>query len=181
MRAGRVRELRGIGPGIEARLRELVETGDIAELAELERELAPGLVGLGRYLGLTARRSIEIARALGVRTPGELREAAAAGRLRSVPGVGPKTEARLLEALAREAEPRPRRGLLLNQARELVGGIAAALDGTPAGDVRRWRDSCERLAVVCAANGPGAGARALRVPPPDRRRDRAGRAGARSV
>ena len=30
----------GIGPGIEARLRELVETGGIAELAELERELA---------------------------------------------------------------------------------------------------------------------------------------------
>jgi DNA polymerase (family X) len=154
VRAGRVRELRGIGPGIEARLRELVETGDIAELAELERELAPGLVGLGRYLGLSARRSVEIARALGVRTPGELREAAAAGELRSVPGVGPKTEARLLEALAREAEPRPRRGLLLSQARELVGGIAAALDGTPAGDVRRWRDSCERLAVVCAAADP---------------------------
>ena len=154
VQAGRVRELRGIGPGIEARLRELVETGDIAELAELERELAPGLVGLGRYLGLTARRSVEIARALGVRTPGELRDAAAAGELRSVPGVGPKTEARLLEALAREAEPRPRRGLLLNQARELVGGIAAALDGTGAGDVRRWRDSCERLAVVCAASDP---------------------------
>jgi hypothetical protein len=33
---GRVRELRGIGPGIEARLRELVETGAIAELAGLE-------------------------------------------------------------------------------------------------------------------------------------------------
>jgi len=152
--AGRVRELRGIGPGIEARLRELVETGSIAELAELERELAPGLVGLGRYLGLTARRSVEIARALGVRTPEELREAAAAGRLRTVPGVGPKLEARVLEALAREGDPRPRRGLLLNRARELVGGIAAALGGEPAGDPRRWRDSCERLAVVCAAPDP---------------------------
>ena len=56
--AGRVRELRGIGPGIEARLRELVETGDIAELRELEREVAPELVGLGRYLGLSAKRFI---------------------------------------------------------------------------------------------------------------------------
>src|SRR5690349_17971895 len=43
--AGRVRELRGIGPGIEARLRELLDTGGIAELAELERELAPDLIG----------------------------------------------------------------------------------------------------------------------------------------
>src|SRR3954469_10734080 len=50
-RSGRVRRLRGIGPGIEARLRGLLETGSIAELAELERELAPDLVGLGRYLG----------------------------------------------------------------------------------------------------------------------------------
>jgi DNA polymerase (family 10) len=151
---GRVRELRGIGPGIETRLRELVETGAIAELAELERDLAPALVGLGRYLGLTAQRSVEIARALDVRTPNELREAAAAGRLRTVPGIGPKTEARLLEALAREAEPRPQRALLLNRAWELVGAIAAALDGEVAGDVRRWRDSCELLAVVCAAADP---------------------------
>ena len=89
VQSGRVRELRGIGPGIEGRLRELVETGEIAELAELERELLPELVGLGRYLGLGATRSLEIARALGVRTAGELREAAAAGRLRTVPGIGP--------------------------------------------------------------------------------------------
>ena len=41
VRSGRVRSLRGIGPGIESRLRELVETGQIAELAELERELSP--------------------------------------------------------------------------------------------------------------------------------------------
>ena len=147
---GRVRQLRGIGRGIESRLRELVETGDIAELAELEQELAPDLVGLGRYLGLSAKRSVELARALDIRTADELREAAAAGRLRSVPGIGPKTEAQVLEALAREDEPRPRQGLLLNRARELVGGVAAALGGEAAGDVRRWRDSCEHLAVVCA-------------------------------
>jgi DNA polymerase (family 10) len=154
VRTGRVRELRGIGPGIEARLRELVETGSIAELVELERELAPDLVGLGRYLGLGAKRSVELGRALGVRTADELREAAAAGRLRGVPGIGPQTEARLLEALAREGEPRPAPGLLLNRARELIGGVAAALGGEVAGDVRRWRDSCERLAVVCAAPDP---------------------------
>jgi DNA polymerase (family 10) len=156
VRGGRVRELRGIGPGIETRLSELVETGAIAELAELERELAPALVGLGRYLGLSAKRSVEIARALDVHTPDELREAAAAGRLQTVGGIGPKTEARILEALAREAEPRPQRALLLDRARELVGAIANALGGEAAGDVRRWRDSCERLAVVCAAADPSA-------------------------
>ena len=93
VRAGRARELRAIGPGIEARLTELVETGKIAELEELERELAPDLVGLGRYLGLSAKRSVQVARALNVRTADELREAAAAGKLRDVPGIGPKIEA----------------------------------------------------------------------------------------
>src|SRR3954452_19422801 len=152
--AGRARELRGMGPGIEARLGELVEAGEIRELAELERDLAPDLIGLGRYLGLGAKRSVELARALGVHTADEFRDAAAAGRLRTVPGIGPKTEARLLEALARDPEPRARRGLLLNRARDLVGGLSAALDGEPAGDVRRWRDSCEHLSVVCAAQDP---------------------------
>jgi len=154
VRKNRVRELRGIGSGIEARLRELVDTGQIAELSELERELSPDLVGLGRYLGLSARRSVQLARSLGVRTAEELREAAAAGRLRDVPGIGAKTEARLLEVLAREDGPRPREGLLLSRARELVGTVAAAVGGEPAGDVRRWRDSCEWLAVVSAAIVP---------------------------
>ncbi len=154
VRTGRVQELRGIGSGIEARLRELLETGEIAELAELERELAPDLVGLGRYLGLTAARSVELARALDVRTADEFRDAAAAGRLRDAPGIGAKREARLLEALTRETEPRPRRGLLLDRATELVHGIASAIDGQAAGDVRRRRDLCEHLAVVCAADQP---------------------------
>ena len=154
VRSGRARELRGIGPGIETRLRELVETGTIAELEALERELAPDLVGLGHYLGLSAKRSVDLARALDIRTAGELREAAMAGRLRAVPGIGPKREAQLREALARESGPRPRRGLLLNRARELLGSVAIALAGEVAGDVRRWRDSCEELAVVCATHEP---------------------------
>src|SRR5207248_5133067 len=60
VRAGRARELRGIGPGIEGRLRELVETGDIQELVELERSLAPELIGLGRLLGIGAKRGVEV-------------------------------------------------------------------------------------------------------------------------
>jgi DNA polymerase (family 10) len=43
---------------------------------------------------------------------------------------------------------------LLNRAWDLVGGIATALGAEAAGDVRRWRDSCERLAVVCATDEP---------------------------
>jgi DNA polymerase (family 10) len=70
VREGRARELRGIGPGIESKLRELVETGDLAELAELEAATS------------------------------QLDRAAAEGRLREVSGIGPVTEQRILAALA---------------------------------------------------------------------------------
>jgi DNA polymerase (family 10) len=152
VRKGRVRDLRGIGPGIERRLVELVETGRIAELDELEREIQPQIVGLGRFLGLSAKRSVEVAKALGVAAPEEFREAARAGRLREVPGIGPKREAAILAALEREERPRPRRGLLLNRARALVEPIADAVGGVAAGDPRRWRDTSERLAIVTSDN-----------------------------
>jgi DNA polymerase (family X) len=155
VREGRVRELRGIGRGIEGRLKELVETGEIAELEELEREVQPDLVGLGRYLGIGAQQAVLIARTLGVRTAAELREAAAAGRLREVPGIGPQKEAKLLAALDRADEPRPPRGLLIHRARRLLEEIAAPLGGVPAGDPRRYRDSSEHLAVVVPAADAG--------------------------
>jgi DNA polymerase (family 10) len=152
IRSGRVRELRGIGPGIERRLVELVETGRIAELDELEREVQPQIVGLGRFLGLSAQRSVEIANALGVATPEEFRAAARAGRLREVPGIGAKREAAILAALEREERPRPRRGLLLNRARALVEPVATALGGVATGDPRRWCDLSERLSIVSSDN-----------------------------
>jgi DNA polymerase (family 10) len=155
VQSGRIRELRGVGPAIEQRLRELVETGELHELQELEERISPDLVGVGRMLGLTAKRSVEIGEALGVRTLDELREAAEAGRLRDVPGIGPKTEAKLRAAIAREPEvERPARALLLNRALALTREVAQGIGGEPAGDPRRFRDRCEHLAVVAAAEDP---------------------------
>jgi DNA polymerase (family 10) len=153
---GRVRELRGIGSGIETRLRELVETGDLEELRELEHTVKPELVALAHLLRMTPKRMRELADALGVRTREELREAVEDGRLGALPGVGPKTVERLREGLSRSSRPRPRRGLLLNRAWGLARGVADALDGTVAGDPRRWRDSCEDFAVVVATEEPAA-------------------------
>jgi DNA polymerase (family 10) len=153
VRTGRVQDLRGIGPGIATRLRELVETGRIAELDELEREVQPELVGFGRFLGVGPKRMVEIGTALGVRTADEFREAARAGRLQTVPGIGPQTEQRLLAALDREHGPQ-KRGLLLNRARALVEEIAAGVGAEIAGDPRRWADTSFDLAVVSSSRQP---------------------------
>jgi len=152
VRTGRIRELRGIGPGIETKLRELVATGGIAELESLEREIHPELVGFGRLLGLTAKRMLAIALALDVGTVAEFRKAVEDGRLAGVAGVGPVTEARIRAALARE--PAAPRGLTLSRSRPLVGAIAAALDGEIAGAPRRFCELSHELVVVCAADEP---------------------------
>ena len=147
VRTGRARDLRGIGPGIERRLRELVETGRIAELEELEREVEPELVALGRYLGLGPQRLVALGRALGIRSADELRAAAAEGRLREAPGVGPATEAKILEALSREPQP-ARRGLTRNRAFALADAIAAPLGAVVAGELRRGCELVHRLVLV---------------------------------
>ncbi|HEY3613476.1 MAG TPA: helix-hairpin-helix domain-containing protein [Gaiellales bacterium] len=154
VRDGRVRELKGIGPSIERRLRELVETGDIAEMVELRRSRPLALAALGRLLGIGAKRATEIGAALGITTVAEFREAAESGRLREVKGIGPRLEAKIRAALADERRAVPR--LLLPAARELTERVAGALGGVAAGDARRWLDTPARLAVVVAADDPAA-------------------------
>ena len=153
VREGRVRKLRGIGPGIEQRLRELVETGRIAELDELRDGVSLELAAFGRMHGFSAQRFVAIGAALGIRTVAELRDAAERGRLREVPGIGPSTEASIIAALDAPSR-RPAGSLLLHQAREICARIAGALDGVTAGDPRRWMDTPARLGVVVATEKP---------------------------
>jgi DNA polymerase (family 10) len=150
VRTGRVRELRGIGAGIERRLSELVETGRLAELEELEREVEPQLVALGRLVGLGPQRMVALGRELGVRTADDLRAAAEAGRLREAKGIGPETERKIVAGLGRE-RPQRRRGILLNRADALAGAIARELDAAIAGEVRRRCDVVHELVLVTHA------------------------------
>jgi DNA polymerase (family 10) len=153
VREGRERELRGIGPGIAARLRELVQTGTIAELEQRRREARPELVGLGRLLGIAPKRMLEIATVLDLETADDFRRAANAGLLRRVRGIGPATERRLLERLDADLE-RPRTGVLLSTAHALADGVARALGGAVAGDPRRAAELTFELAVVVPAEHP---------------------------
>jgi DNA polymerase (family 10) len=152
VRSGRVRELRGVGPGIESRLRELVETGEIAQLRALERELAPDLVAFGRLVGLGSRRTVDIARALGIHDAAGLKQAIEDGRLTDAPGVAAATEAKIRAALA--GAPRALRGLTLDRSLALSEAIADALGARVAGPARRFAELSHELAVVGAAEDP---------------------------
>ena len=154
VREGRIRELRGIGPGIESKLRELVTTGEIAELRALQAELPPELVSYGRLHGVSAKRISSIARALQITTVPELEAAIAAGSLSDVPGIGPVTEARIVAALARP--PQAQRGLTINRSRALSQEIARALGGHVAGPARRFCELAFELCVVVSSDRPSA-------------------------
>jgi DNA polymerase (family 10) len=143
VREGRIRELRGIGPGIESKLLELVTTGEIAELRDLQAELPPELVSYGRLHGLSTKRISSIARALEITTVPELESAVAEGRLRQVPGIGPATEAQIAAALARP--PQAQRGLTVNRSRALshdIAGRSAATSQAPPVASVSSRSSC---------------------------------------
>ena len=171
---GRIRELRGIGPGIEAKLRELVETGDIAELHALEVEMEPELVGYGRSLGLSAKRMLGIARALDVDSVAAFKDAVAAGRLTEAVGVGAVTEAKIRAAL--ENEPKAPRGLTLNRSRPLAHALADALGGEVAGPARRFCELVVRARGRLRRRRSRPGHHSLRAAPGDRRRARTKRA-----
>ena len=152
VREGRVRELRGIGPGIESKLRELVETGEIAELRALQEELPPELVSYGRLHGVSVKRISAIVRALDIATVPELQTAVADGRLRDVPGIGPATESAIASALAAPRKAAP--GLTVNRSRSLSREIAAAMGGHMAGAARRFAELTSELAVVVSSDLP---------------------------
>ena len=152
VREGRIRELRGIGPGIETKLRELVTTGEIAGLSALQAELPPELVSYGRLHGVSTKRISSIARALGITTVPELRAAVADGKLRDVPGIGPATEAQIAAALSRPAQAE--RGLTINRSRALSRELADALGGHVAGAARRFCELTFELCVVVSSERP---------------------------
>jgi DNA polymerase (family 10) len=154
VRNGRVRDLRGVGPSIEAKLRELVETGEIAELHDLERDVRPELTAYARLIGISSRRMLAVAQALDLSTVAQFQEAVARGRLLEVPGIGPATEEALRESVARGGSER--RGLTIVRSRDVAGTIADELGGEIAGTARRFCELSRELVVVCASTDASA-------------------------
>ena len=160
---GKAKELPDIGKTIEAKIVEVVETGDMEALAK-RRDQVPGEVAaFMRLPGLGPKTAARIWRELGVTTLAELKTAAEGEQLRTLPGLGPTTEAKILKALAEGQGPEePRRGLLgkgLPVVREVVEALRAhpaAIDVSEAGSARRRRETFRDLDVIATATDPAA-------------------------
>ncbi|MFN8186426.1 MAG: DNA polymerase/3'-5' exonuclease PolX [Gaiellales bacterium] len=161
---GKATRLPGIGSTIEAKIVELAQTGDLRALAKLRARVPTGLVDVMHVPGLGPRTTRRLWQELGVTSLGELRAAAEAGRLRALPGLGAKTEEKVLHGLLSGAgDGSERRRHLLGRVLPLVESVVAELRADPAselvseaGSVRRRVETVKDVDVIATADDPKA-------------------------
>jgi DNA polymerase (family X) len=160
-RTGNPPKIAGVGQAISDKIAELARTGHLAFYDRLVAEVPPSLVELLRIPGVGPRTVRILNEELGIETLEDLRQAAEAGRLRTIKGLSEKTEQSVLEGIA-ALEARETR-MLLGTAEELVetliGELADApglISVVPAGSFRRRRETIGDLDLLAETSDPAA-------------------------
>jgi DNA polymerase (family X) len=158
---GRAKELQGIGKTIEEKIVQIVETGEIEALGRKKAGVPPEVVLFMRLPGLGPKTAARIWKELGVTTLDELKTAAESEQLRTLQGLGAKSEEKILKALAFQAEnPDEGRRLLgvgLPAVRAVVQVLRehpAAVHVSEAGSVRRRKETFRDLDIIATATDP---------------------------
>lgn len=162
--AGRATSLPGVGRTIEEKVREVVEEGEIQALKRRRERVPVGVVDFLRLPGVGPKTAARIWTQLGVTTLDGLKAAAEGGRLRELPGMGARSEEKILAAFAAGAgrkAPREDRGLLgialpaVTQVVEQLASHPAAIAVSEAGSVRRRRETVRDLDLIATStDGP---------------------------
>jgi DNA polymerase (family 10) len=187
-RQGRASELPGIGSTLAEKILALVETGSIPATERLRAKFPAGLVAVTRLPGLGAKRARLLHSQLGVDSLETLREAAVQQRIRTVRGLGPKLEERILASLAEGAGERAVPRVLLPRALEIGEGLARALselggaetDVIVAGSARRSADSVKDIDLIAVTTRPTTLAKSMAKLEQVESVSSAGKAGARA-
>jgi DNA polymerase (family 10) len=156
---GRAKELGGIGKTIEEKIVQVVEDGEIHALTKRKQSVPEELVLFLRLPGLGPKTVRRLWQELGITSVDALREAAEAGRLRELQGLGAKTEQKILEALQAEPEPAGPKRALLGTALPALEAVVAVLAEHPAADkvsiagsARRMRETVRDLDIIATAS-----------------------------
>ena len=148
----------GVGGSTAKRILEYREQGRIAVLDELRARVPPGVLDLTRVPGLGPKTAMLVHNELGVTSIDELRSALGDGRLRSLPGLGARTEQRLRDGLERlGAKDDGRRPLadVVALAEELaarLGRLPDVAQAQVAGSVRRLEETVGDVDVLVTAD-----------------------------
>jgi DNA polymerase (family 10) len=158
---GRAKELQGIGKTIEEKIVQIVDHGEIEALAKRRSTIPPEVVLFMRLPGLGPKTAARIWQELGVSTLDDLKQAAEGERLRTLPGLGAKSEEKILKALAFKAQNPDEGRRLLGDGLPAVQAVVAALRDHPAavhvseaGSVRRRKETFRDLDIIATATDP---------------------------
>jgi DNA polymerase (family 10) len=155
----------GIGSGIAAAIVEILETGRLSALEALQGELPNTLLTLLDLPGIGPKTVGRLYRELGIATLADLEEAALAGRIRQLKGLGSRVEQRILEGIRflRGVSRRFLLGDLLPLAERLAEQLAEhlAVPVAVAGSIRRMRETVGNINLVAAVGNQAALVEAL--------------------
>lgn len=160
-RQGSPPKLPGAGAALTAKLAELAETGRLEYHQRLRAQVPDGLLDMLRVPGVGPRTVKLLHGELGIDSLESLRAAAEAGGLRHVKGISERTEANVLEGIARISRRETR--LLIHDADALIGDLVDRLRNVrgvrriePAGSLRRRRATIGDLDLLAAVDDPAA-------------------------
>jgi DNA polymerase (family 10) len=161
--AGRLTDVSGIGEALARKIADLHQTGTTALLDRLRGSHPPGVLALLHVPELGPKKIAALHAALGIADVAALEAACLAGRVRGVKGFGEKTEAKILEGIARMRARAADHRVLLADALEAGDALLAhlrqspaALDVALAGSARRGRETVGDLDLVAASREPAA-------------------------
>jgi DNA polymerase (family 10) len=152
----KLRQVPGVGKSIAEKIDELLRTGRLQFLEELEKQLPAGLAEWLQVSGLGPKKVALIWKELGITTLQELAAAAKDGKLRALPGMGEKSEALILrgiESLARRSGrvPIARAWPLAQQIIAVLKRLPGVVAAEPADSLRRMRPTVGDIDILVAA------------------------------
>src|SRR2546421_9515570 len=160
--AGRAKELNGIGKTIEEKIVQVVEDGEMHALTKRKLIVPPEVVLFMRLPGLGPKTAARIWQELGVTTIEQLKHAAESEQVRTLAGLGAKTEERILKALAEKKQEPSDRRLLGDGLGALLAVVSvlrehpAAVKVSEAGSARRRKETFRDLDIIATAKDPEA-------------------------
>jgi DNA polymerase (family 10) len=157
---GKAKDLPGIGQTIQSKIVQIVDTGEIEALTKRKATIPVGVAEFMRLPAPGPKTARRIWQELGIETVSDLRKAAEAEQLRTLPGVGAKTEERILKAL--DEKPQEQRTLLatalpaVRAVVEVLREHEASNEVSEAGSIRRRTETVKDLDIIATASDPGA-------------------------
>lgn len=155
-REGGLDAIPGFGAAIVAKVAELLDTGSLIYYTKLTEEIPASLAELLRVPDMGPKKVKLLWEERGVIDLASLEAAARAGRLRDLPGMGEKSEARILAGIQAMATRSDR--VALGDALPVAEAIAADLRALPgvvaveaAGSLRRRKETVGDLDILAAA------------------------------